>query len=97
MFFDEILADSLGVGTATVILIAIVIFGIIIAIKDVKIGVMVSSLLLFVAFVVFFQYNQAATADWGPLLISWFVSIVLLFLMLLFSYLGYEDRRKVIN
>lgn len=97
MFFDQIIAGSLGVGTATIVLIAIAIFGIIIAIKDVKVGTMISSLLLFVAFVVFFQYDRGNTAGWGPLLISWFVSMVLLFLMMLFSYLGYEDRRKVIN
>ena len=97
MFFDEILLGSLGVGTSAIVLIAILIFSIIIAIKDVKIGCMVADLLLFVGFVIFFQYDRANTAGWGPLLIAWFISMVVLFLVLIATYWGYEDKRKVIN
>jgi hypothetical protein len=97
MFFDEIIISSLGVGTSVIAIIAILIFSIIISVKDVKIGCMVANLLLFTGFVFFFQYNRSDVGSWGPLLVAWFVSMVVLFLVLLAIYWGYEDRRKVIN
>jgi len=92
---DDVIVDSLGVGLPQLILIATFFFGLIICAKDYKIGAMIWTILFLAEFVIFYQYSIGY--DWVQPLVAWFVSIVLMMLLMFMGFWNYEDTRKIIT
>jgi len=85
MAYIEII-EGVGLTVAQLVLIGTFGFGLIIAAKDIRISIMVWVLLFMSEFILFYEMNSAAVADWQAALVAFLISIVLLILMMYNSY-----------
>jgi hypothetical protein len=86
----------LGIGIEQLIMLFTFFFGLIICVKNYKIGAMIWTLLFFSQFAIFYELEKNSLL-WVQPLAAWFISIMLLFLLIFMGFWRYEDRRKIIT
>lgn len=96
MGIETIVQNGLGVSAPQVLLIATFFFGLIVCAKNYKIGAMIWTTLFFAEFVLFYEFFPNDLM-WVQPLTAWFISMVLMFLLMFFGFWKYEDRRKIIT